>query len=178
MPVSRQTLENMGPSELRAIGKKKCCGCKEIKDLIQFGTARKRPDGVKSDCMICASKRAKKWRGENIAKTLEKNKNNARQKRAEGNRRFLIVNKLSSSRRNARIRNHKPCTATPEELEPLFTTMCQICGVDCGNAICLDHCHVTGVFRGFICNGCNAIIGYARENVDRLGKIIDYLRKQ
>jgi hypothetical protein len=50
---------------------------------------------------------------------------------------------------------------------------CEICG-DSGR-ICFDHDHKTGKFRGWICNNCNASIGFAKDNIEILRKIIKYL---
>lgn len=53
---------------------------------------------------------------------------------------------------------------------------CEICGV--GDVrIVLDHNHTTGKFRGWICNACNTALGHARDNVDTLYKMIDYLNR-
>jgi hypothetical protein len=39
----------------------------------------------------------------------------------------------------------------------------------------VDHCHSTGAVRGLLCNACNSAIGYAKDDVDRLRGLIDYL---
>ena len=40
----------------------------------------------------------------------------------------------------------------------------------------LDHDHVTGAFRGFICDSCNTGMGKFRDNPDLMQRAIDYLR--
>jgi hypothetical protein len=40
----------------------------------------------------------------------------------------------------------------------------------------LDHDHVTGAFRGFICDSCNTGMGKFRDNPDLMQGAIDYLR--
>ncbi len=52
---------------------------------------------------------------------------------------------------------------------------CEVCGS--GERICFDHDHKTGKFRGWICNGCNAALGHARDNTEVLQKLIEYLIK-
>lgn len=52
---------------------------------------------------------------------------------------------------------------------------CSICGNDTN--IGIDHCHVNGHVRGFLCRECNAGIGMFRDDVDLLKKAIMYLEK-
>lgn len=42
---------------------------------------------------------------------------------------------------------------------------------------CFDHDHVTGKFRGWLCNDCNLVLGYAKDSRDRLQLLINYLDK-
>jgi len=44
--------------------------------------------------------------------------------------------------------------------------------------LCFDHDHNTGNFRGWICNRCNTILGYAKDTPDVLRKLADYLEKK
>ena len=53
---------------------------------------------------------------------------------------------------------------------------CQVCGIS-GNdrRICVDHDHVTGSVRGFLCTNCNSALGMAEDSIDRLKELISYL---
>jgi len=42
-------------------------------------------------------------------------------------------------------------------------------------ALHLDHDHSTGLFRGWLCHGCNAAIGWARDSPDTLRNLATYL---
>jgi Recombination endonuclease VII len=44
-------------------------------------------------------------------------------------------------------------------------------------ALCLDHDHVTGAFRGWLCDGCNTGIGRLGDNVAGLARAIAYLER-
>lgn len=56
---------------------------------------------------------------------------------------------------------------------------CEICKVSEKNLkkkLCLDHCHKTNRFRGWICHRCNFALGYARDNIEILKNMIEYLK--
>jgi hypothetical protein len=71
------------------------------------------------------------------------------------------------------LRNKLRSSAPPK------TLTCECCGktYDESRHICLDHCHVTNTFRGWICTQCNTGIGSLGDNEEGLLKALDYLRK-
>jgi hypothetical protein len=52
--------------------------------------------------------------------------------------------------------------------------VCEVCGAS--GQICFDHDHATGLFRGWICARCNHAIGHARDSIDLLIKLAEYLK--
>jgi len=40
----------------------------------------------------------------------------------------------------------------------------------------IDHNHDTGEFRGILCNGCNSLLGMAKERAEVLDRAANYLR--
>jgi hypothetical protein len=42
----------------------------------------------------------------------------------------------------------------------------------------LDHCHKTGIVRGWLCSDCNRGLGAFKDNIYVLLKAADYLRRQ
>ena len=52
---------------------------------------------------------------------------------------------------------------------------CEACGFT--GKICFDHDHSTGEFRGWICAHCNWTLGYSKDNIKRLEKLIIYLKQ-
>jgi len=55
--------------------------------------------------------------------------------------------------------------------------VCAICKGVCTKALAADHCHVTGEFRGLLCNNCNRGIGHLKDNPELLENAIRYLCK-
>ena len=60
----------------------------------------------------------------------------------------------------------------PTRLKP---EKCEICGNSV--RICLDHDHKTGKFRGWICHNCNTALGHAKDNIETLQGLINYLKQ-
>lgn len=50
---------------------------------------------------------------------------------------------------------------------------CVICGGE--DRLCIDHCHVSGEFRGLLCTKCNAGIGMFNDSVLLLRNAIRYI---
>jgi len=43
--------------------------------------------------------------------------------------------------------------------------------------LCIDHDHMTGMIRELLCNRCNRIIGYAKDNVEILEAAAAYIKR-
>ena len=55
---------------------------------------------------------------------------------------------------------------------------CQLCGkISRKERLCLDHCHATSRFRGWICRLCNTGLGYFGDTVKSLNLAIKYLER-
>lgn len=69
---------------------------------------------------------------------------------------------------------------TADEYDAMWTKqggVCAICKKDCktGQALSVDHCHVTGEVRGLLCRKCNTALGHLGDSVDLLHAAIEYL---
>jgi hypothetical protein len=68
-----------------------------------------------------------------------------------------------------------------EEYDALFKEQdgkCAICGEHQGSLskrLGVDHCHETGKVRGLLCDKCNVSLGNFQDDVNLLGKAIEYL---
>ena len=51
---------------------------------------------------------------------------------------------------------------------------CEVCRRS-GVPIHYDHCHKSGLFRGWLCRDCNAVLGYVRDSTKVLQRLIDHL---
>ena len=51
--------------------------------------------------------------------------------------------------------------------------MCQIC--EATEALCYDHCHVTGDFRGVLCRPCNSALGHLGDDLRGVMRAVKYL---
>jgi len=76
--------------------------------------------------------------------------------------------------------NLKKYGLTIETFKKLFEEqngMCAICEIifDEKNSPCIDHSHKNNIIRGLLCQRCNLMIGYARDNIVILKKSIQYL---
>ena len=66
------------------------------------------------------------------------------------------------------------------ELRTAQESRCAICyrhEEEVGKRLFLDHNHLTGKVRGLLCNHCNSLIGYAKEDADILESAIYYVHK-
>ena len=52
---------------------------------------------------------------------------------------------------------------------------CEICGSD--RSICMDHCHQTKTFRGWLCRACNARVEHPGANNEYRERITGYLKR-
>jgi len=57
--------------------------------------------------------------------------------------------------------------------------LCAICGTDKPGAghseLYIDHDHSTGTIRGLLCRDCNLMLGYSKDDPNRLLQAIQYL---
>lgn len=143
----------------------KCTKCGELKPRFYFSKKTRRKNGVNPHCKECDNLRANKYYQLNKHELNEK----LRQRRSiEGNRqkaRWMTLRWMCK-------RNNIP-------LERCFIPRPENCNV-CGSSekICYDHDHLTGKFRGWLCQKCNVALGMIKDNVETLKSLIAYLEKQ
>jgi len=88
----------------------------------------------------------------------------------------------NGSHRNCKSCYNKNCQAIywlrKENPYPHKNPVCECCGIESPNEVlCLDHCHVEKVFRGWLCRSCNTGIGSLGDDIKGLETALIYLRK-
>jgi hypothetical protein len=53
---------------------------------------------------------------------------------------------------------------------------CEVCGGNDGGIV-FDHCHKRNHARGWLCDRCNCALGFVKDDIDRLRKLIAYLER-
>ena len=86
--------------------------------------------------------------------------------------------KIASVKAHSLARGYAHPESNPSKVIQLWgesNGLCMACRAEPG--ICLDHCHDTGIIRGFLCTGCNLLIGFAKNSQDILMQCSEYLRQ-
>ncbi len=89
--------------------------------------------------------------------------------------------RLRSGLQFAVLGEYAPVNLTGKELAELYarhTHTCDSCGIsekESPQGLCIDHCHQTGDFRGFLCKKCNSALGMLNDDPNQLQKLMEYL---
>lgn len=58
-------------------------------------------------------------------------------------------------------------------------SLCECCGNIPGkNSLHLDHCHLTGLFRGWLCGKCNMALGLLGDNAAGVANLARYVARE
>jgi len=173
---------------------KTCTKCGEEKPIGEFGLRRdKKRNGEiitrrQGQCKVCINTRSKKWVARNQAKHDAYHKKYSSkwwsrhpEKGKEYRKKRRFETALWSSEYEARKFSYAKCTATVGELEATFTGRCHVCGIseeeNGGKRLCMDHCHRTGEFRGWLCGKCNRSLGALGDSIERILELALYLER-
>jgi Autographiviridae endonuclease VII len=69
-----------------------------------------------------------------------------------------------TSRRKRTLKKHGLSLEDYEAMLARQQGACGICEIPFRRTPCIDHCHVTGLVRGLLCNNCNLAIGNLQDN--------------
>ena len=137
---------------------KRCCSCKEEKDIFDFHKDKSREDQKYPACKKCTNKR-----------------NHLYQVRVKDTPHYK-----TRGRRNWIKYEYGISLEDYEKLLIQQNFLCFICGKQLGlfkKHTHLDHNHKTKKIRKFLCRGCNQGIGNFEENTKNMGNAINYLKE-
>jgi Recombination endonuclease VII len=80
-----------------------------------------------------------------------------------------------SPARRAQLRRYGISLAEYDALLEKQGGACAICRKRPKGRLCVDHCHVTGMVRGLLCNECNGALGYLKDDQASLVAALAYL---
>jgi Recombination endonuclease VII len=80
-----------------------------------------------------------------------------------------------SPARKAQLRRYGISLAEYDALLEKQGGACAICRKRSKGRLCVDHCHVTGMVRGLLCNECNTALGYLKDDQASLVAALAYL---
>lgn len=106
-------------------------------------------------------------------------KRNLTQKnRKKNNFTYRIKQSLLTIKNHAKTFNYKECISSSIDIKNAFDGKCKICDIselECKKSLSIDHDHITGEFRGWLCDRCNKTLGLLNDDVNLLNKMIAYL---
>lgn len=126
-------------------------------------------------CIICA--RANGWIYKFKPGNLEKRRFRDREKAARL-RADPATAPMVAARKKASAKKHAPKwrrTMLHKLAGSPKPDSCEVCGSS--DRICFEHCHLTGKFRGWVCNTCNTLLGFAKDDPNLLRALAAYLEK-
>lgn len=136
-------------------GYKFCNGCKTVKAITDFNNRKARGSadhyGKVSKCRECTTKLSRAWYYEDHEKTKKLARATQYRRRHEGRLTDEEATQLAESN----------------------TGICDLCK-DPG-IVFVDHDHVTGMRRGFLCSRCNFALGGFLDSAELLQKAAAYL---
>lgn len=112
------------------------------------------PEHYKANKEKYAAK-SKAWR--------EANPNKAKDYR----RKYYEENKDKELEYSTKLNRFRRTGVTEEQYQARLEVqkgVCAICSQKCSKALAADHNHITGKFRGLLCNNCNRGLGHFKDN--------------
>ena len=146
----------------------KICGkCKIEKDLTMF--SKEKNGKIPWACKECKNKMYKEWEAKNPDKRKRLHQDFYNKKK-DRMRWYFIEKKYGMSQ-------EKYYQLLEEQ-----NNGCKICGTTeakhrSSNNLLVDHCHVTGKYRGLLCNRCNTSLGFVNDDIELLENMVKYLKE-
>lgn len=175
------------PRAINADGTKTCSRCFEDKALSEYNFRHKAKGLIRSCCRECSQVENMVYRTTDKSKAQQANYNArpeivaARRAREEKYRLAYPERRAAYARRSYLRKNFG---LTEEQYNIMLAEqngLCAICETDKPSAhrdnMFVDHCHTTNKVRGLLCAKCNSGIGQFDDDVEKLERAIEYLKK-
>ena len=128
---------------------KTCSKCKEEKELDAYYKDSRRRDGLCSVCRDCVNTRRREV--------------------------YVTSEGYVTTQLERRYAQRYSVTLLEYKQNMSTSNVCQSCGSN--HKLCYDHCHVSGKFRGILCNKCNLSIGNLGDNIEGVEQALSYLKR-
>lgn len=148
--------------------KRVCKRCEKEKFIEDFPSHKKH----RFRCKVCQAEMMREW----YRRNPKKKKANAKKHYVKS--RFHYA--LKQSKYTAKHASYAPCNATEEQIKEAFTGKCHACAVpeiECKRRLNMDHCHETGVFRGWLCDNCNRALGHLKDSGEIIASLLLYIER-
>lgn len=142
---------------------KTCTKCDEAKPATSeyFYCDKRNKNGITAECKKCATIRSRKWREKSNYKTPKS------YYRKHNLKRLYSITIEDYDKMYFRQNGVCMTCGRPETAENQY-------GI---RRLAVDHDHKTGKVRGLLCTCCNRLIGLARDDINTLKRIIEYLEE-
>jgi Recombination endonuclease VII len=138
---------------------KRCCKCKENKEVSLFSKCKREKSGLQVWCKACM----KSWKPE-VKRAYDRKKYYEHNDEWR-NQNYIRRYGISLQEYNAKLEEQN--------------NVCKLCLSSCttGRRLAVDHCHTTGKVRGLLCKNCNQALGLFKESADLIEKAADYIKE-
>lgn len=158
---------------------KKCSKCNKEYSLKEFHKKYGKPISM---CKYCS----KEYQHFHYMKHREERKEKVKQYRLNNPEKMKIQYEKRRKNPEEKLRNIDRCLRNSphgvgldrkKRLLEAQKNQCFICDYEFKSITeaKVDHDHISGMIRGILCNKCNSILGYAKDNINILQGAIDYL---
>ncbi len=164
---------------------KACRLCGETKPLSEFHRANGMKDGHRNECKTCFRRAARaRYHADpqkaiaSVKRWQEDNAEHLRAYRAE------YRNRPERKRAMRDLYYRRTYGLSADEADEILAAQNGRCAICCRpapdrlGAMHLDHDHVTGAIRGFLCLDCNHGLGKLRDSPELLLRALVYLRQR
>lgn len=146
---------------------RKCLVCKEKKEVDEFYKSHKGENFTRASyCKPCQSEFAREWREKNLEKLKHYKA-----------LRYKMFSNTKLRRNNKYLSRYGINLEQYEQMLHSQDGVCKICLHPCRNrgTLSVDHCHLSGIVRGLLCDNCNNMLGRSGDSISILRRAADYL---